>query len=197
MNLKNYFVSAIFAGLVGCAAHNPAPVAVAPPPPAPAVVAVAPAPTAPVVAPAAPAAPVDPLLVSGDGWSLKMPDASWESVDKDNLPSEEILALVQNSELSARGMLFGSPFRGPSAIFPLVVLKSVTENGGKIVGKPNTITINGNEFIHAVTTNGKLHIQVWAVAKNGNGYVLMCGSQTTNPKVAAACNQIASSLNID
>jgi hypothetical protein len=194
MNFKKLIIPAIMVtiGLIGCSSHYTAPVAVnAPLPPAAATT----VPVTPVVVDPVP--PSDPLLVSGDGWSLRLPDDNWESVDKDNLPAAEILAMLQNPKLTARGMFLSYSFNGPPANFPLIVLKSVDKSGGKLVGKANTVTINGNVFVHANTVGGKLHVQVWAMAKNGNGYTLMCGSPTSNPEVATACAQIANSIHID
>jgi len=203
MNIKKYIAPAVLVvfGLVGCASHHVTPVAVSAPPPPPAVTAVPvapvplPVPVATPVAPAAPAAPVDPLSASGDGWSFKVVDDSWVFVDKDELV-DTVLALARNSQLNARVMLVGNPFSGNQAAFTAIVSQGATESGAKVT-KLVKVTINGNDFQQVSLVDGKLHVQIWTLVKNGNGYAFMCGSQTTNPKVPAACTQMANTLHID
>jgi glucose/arabinose dehydrogenase len=193
MNFKNYFVSAALVafGMVGCAAHNPAPVAVNTPPPPPAVVAVAPAPVV-VAAPAVPVTPKDPTVaVSGEGWSLSFPNDSWAQVDA----PDGVLALVQNDELHARVMLMGDGFKGSTAKFSTMVLTGMKESGGKLVSQ-STVTVNGNQFIYVKTLLGGTTIYGWLIAKNSTGYVLMCGA-SNDPDSETTCNKIASTLHLD
>lgn len=197
MNFKKLALvaSLVTFGLVGCASH-PTPVAVNNPPPPP-VETAAPV-TTPPPAPVASAPPADPLLASGDGWSLKVPNDSWELADADEL-SDGVLVRADNDSLKARAMLMSNDFPSPSAMFPVVVIKSVTSDGGKVV-KSGTSTINGNQFNWADVnmTSGKLtvHVRVWMLAKNGKGFALICGTPTTNPKVVAECQQMANTLEI-
>lgn len=191
MNLKNFLVSAtvIVFGMIGCATHNPAPVAVNTPPP-PAVVTPITVPTTPVVV--APSVPKDPTIkVTGDGWSLVFPDDSWSQMDA----PDGVLALVQNDSLHARVMLVGDAFKGNTAKFSTIVLNGMKESGGKVLSQ-TTITINGNQFTYVKTLLGKTHIFGWLIAKNNNGYVLMCGAQN-DPDSENTCNKIASTFHID
>lgn len=199
MNFKKLVFAASLAtfGLIGCASHS-APVAVNNPPPAPAVV----VPPTPVVPPAVvdAAAPVDPLLLSGKGWSLKLTNDSWDPVPADQLP-DGVLVRAENDDLSARIMLLsdGVPPNLSNAAFSKIVLDGIAGDGK--VNKTAPVSINGNEFIWADVsmTSGKLvvHVQTWILSKNGNGYALMCGSPTNNPKVVGECKQIAETFKVN
>jgi len=190
MNLKNCFVSVALVafGMVGCAAHNPAPVAVNAPPP---VVAVTPVPVV-ITTPAVPATPKDPTVtVSGEGWSLSFPNDSWVQLDAPN----GALAFVQNDDLHGRVMLMGDGFKGTTAKFSTMVLTGMKESGGKVVSQ-STVTINGNQFTYVQTLLGETAIYVWLIAKNNTGYVLMCGA-ANDPDSETTCNKISSTLHLD
>ena len=203
MNFKKLIVAASIV-LAGCASSSHKPVAVnsPPPPPAAPVASALPAPPPAPVAP--PAAPVDPLLVSGDTWSFRVPDENWEVASKDDLPGEDCVALSQNMTLKARLMLMSDAFPSDTATFNTFVLKGVTSDGGKLI-KSAKVTINGTEWAWADTSMALrkgliVRVQIWNTVHDGNGFTLMCGGPTTsataNPAVVAACKQIAGTLQL-
>lgn len=196
MNFNKYIVAAslVTLGLVGCASHTTAPVAVAPPPPAP-VVAVAPAPAAPIT-PAAPVAPVDPLLASGDHFSFKVPDATWEIASADELPDESVLAVAQNASTQTRVMLLGEATSLSTQDFLKNVLGGLAKNGVKVLSKPTNVTLNGNQFAYVETQMGKIHVYMWVTAKDGQSFGLMCGSASNAPSTKATCQSIAATLTL-
>jgi hypothetical protein len=190
---KHFVLGLASLGLVAGCGSQPKPVAVNAPPP-PAVVALA-APAAPAVL-STPAAPKDTSVkLTGDNWSFTCPNDNWTEVKTGR---EEILGMANDASEHRRIMLIAQDFKGPAQIFPLVILSSVKEQGGKVTATKEA-TINGNAYNYiatsAVESGNPLDVFMWLTVKNGMGYVFMCGGHPADD-LSSMCDSVAATLEL-
>ena len=183
---------ASFGLVTGCGSQPPPVVVNAPPPPA--VVALA----APAAPPAltAPVAPKDASVkLTGDNWSFTCPNTNWAEVKTGR---EEVLGMANDASEHRRIMLIAQDFKGPAQIFPLVILSSVKEQGGKVTATKE-VTINSNEYNYIATTANEsgqqLDVFMWLTVKNGMGYVFMCGGHPADD-LSTMCDGVATTLEL-
>jgi hypothetical protein len=192
MNIKNCLSFLSLVLVAGCGSQ-PQPVVVNAPPP-PAVVALA-APAAPAALPA-PVAPKDAFVkLTGDNWSFTCPNDNWVEVKTGR---EEVLGMANDASEHRRIMLIAQDFKGPAQIFPLVILSSIKEQGGKVTATKET-TVNGNVYNYIATTatesGHQLDVFMWLTVKNDKGYVFMCGGHPADD-LSTMCDSVAATLEL-
>lgn len=187
MNLKKLALVASMALAVGCASH-PKPVAVNNPPPPP-VVTAAPAPVAPPAAPAEPETPKE-FKVTVNGASLTLETASWDK----NVEQDDVV-IVSNDEAEVRLMFAGTALKNPAA-FDKTITTMVTKSGGKVLSSKAVKLGDVSATFHDTVNGRKVHIFVWTAAKDGNGWLIQCGSPS-NPEAKDVCTAVANTLAIE
>jgi hypothetical protein len=144
---------------------------------------------------------VSPVTMSGQNWSVTLPNDAWHQVNVANDQTANVLAAAINRSANRQLLLMSHPNEKPMNTEELAVvfLSDLPDHGVSLVSA-RKVTINGNQFISAITfgtnkDNQRTDVYVWILDKNDTAYAFICGGVAASD-LAATCNSIAATLNI-